>query len=70
MLQTLDASQCDVITGGWAMPPVSVNAPVNVDVASVVQLGNQLNFGLNLALFPGIQAISQGNGVGQLTGVF
>ena len=68
MLQTLDASQCDVITGGWAMPPVSVNAPVNVDVASVVQLGNQLNFGLNVALLPGVQTISQGNGL--LTGVF
>jgi hypothetical protein len=70
MLQTLHESQCDVITGGWAMPPVTINAPVNVDATSVVQLGNQLNFGLNVALFPGTQAISQGNGLGQLTGVF
>jgi len=68
MLQTLDASQCDVITGGWAMPSVTVNAPINVGATSVVQLGNQLNFGLNLALLPGVQTISQGNGL--LTGVF
>jgi hypothetical protein len=34
----------------------------------VVQLGNQLNFGLNVALLPGVQTISQGNGL--LTGVF
>lgn len=45
------------------MPPVTVNAPINVGAASVVQLGNQLNFGLNLALFPGAQSISQGNGL-------
>lgn len=68
MLQTLHESQCDVITGGWAMPPVTVNAPITVGATSVVQLGNQLNVGLNLALFPGSQTISQGNGL--LAGVF
>lgn len=68
MLTTLTPSQCDVITGGWAMPPVTVNAPINVGATSVVQLGNQLNFGLNVALLPGVQSINQGNGY--LAGVF